>query len=262
MVEKMPPPKKMKVLTEQEIQERLYGFYHKTDMVGEPRLKPAATPEAVVMTQVPETPIAVAPAAELFGRTETQPQLPRDRTFSSTSKANERWSWRGKVNEWIQAAGVLFKKIQPQYLLAAGGILLGVVVVFQLAAFGIKKMNSRSLPASPALEEQTPERREPVRRVIQRIAVPADGPVNPAPPVPPVSTTEKVYTVQLCLSDNLQASEGLIQTLEGKGYEAYYRKIRGSRGNDLYQIFVGRFPSSSEAQTALKRLRQDEAFKS
>jgi cell division septation protein DedD len=71
----------------------------------------------------------------------------------------------------------------------------------------------------------------------------------------------KTYSVQLCLSDDIAASEGVIDELRAKGYEGYIRKIRGSRGNELYQIFVGRYKSSAQAQKVLQELRQDTEMK-
>jgi cell division septation protein DedD len=285
MLEKKQVPKKMTTLTEKEIQERLYGFYHKTDMVGEPKPKHAASPEAPAPIPALEPPAAVttAPPAELFSRVETQSptvresqaktsgltaRLSPERNFTDVPKVNA-VEWMDKGRELAQSAGSFLKKIRPQYLIAAGGVLVGLVIIFQLIAFGVKKIQSLPPESVPAHEQNNSEEKEPVRRVIQKAVTPAASvsersaaePTNPPSVNPPGTSAAKAYTIQLCLSDNLQASEGLIQTLKGKGYEAYYRKIRGSRGNDLYQIFVGRYPSSSEAQNVLKRLRQDEAFK-
>jgi len=84
---------------------------------------------------------------------------------------------------------------------------------------------------------------------------------------PPVSSNqgaalpEKTYSIQLALSDNIEASNGVLAGLKQRGHEGYIRKIRGNRGNELYQIFVGRYATSKDARVVMQTLRTDPEFK-
>ncbi len=289
MLTKKAPPKKLATLNEREIQERLYGFYHRSDMVGEPRpkdpskLSPAQPAPSIYVP--PAVPTAPSASRELFSSTETQQAgtlnaRPNFQQAPLTSKlepvitprepgVQQLILERSKV--FFEAVVLLLKKVPPQYYVITGSAVVLVFVFFQVVTLGFKKMHAAH-PRSQAsdLQGTATAKRPPVKLPIEKAAPPSESASVPqpaavippaGPPEPPAAPAVKSYTVQLCLSDNMDASQVLIDTLKLKGYEAYFRKVKGSRGNELFQIFVGGYPTSAEAQSALKELRGDAEFK-
>jgi len=302
MLTKKAPPKKLATLSEKEIQERLYGFYHKSDMVGEPRPKdpsrslntppqPAAAFEQVQPASSvyvpPVVPVAPSGSRELFSSSEIQQTGAREmkskfqqaplssklQPITTPKEPGVQQIILEKAKVFFEALAVLLKKVPLQYYVIAGSAIVLVFVFFQLVTLGFKKMNaarphsqsSRSQEAAPVTMKRTLVKPAADKTARSTGSVPAPKQaaeiLPPEPSEPPALPIVKSYAVQLCLSDNLDASQVLIDTLKTKGYEAYFRKVKGSRGNELFQIFVGRYPSSAEAQSALKELRKDAEFK-
>jgi len=280
MFAKKASPKKMTTLSEKEIQERLYGFYHQSDMVGEPRPKdPSGTLKDPARTQVIDQPVPpVVPSA--------RPLVPEkiEQEFKSvglkaplTSKLQPAVTPRepgfqqvilAKLQAAFGQVVVILKKVPLTYYAVAGTSLVLIVLFFQMVTLGFRRMHAAHRVKPAAQQVASPVRSDvsqPAEAPRGLSAESADSknetPEALTPPTPPVVQAAKAYTVQLCLSDNVAASQKLIDGLKAKGYEAYYRKIRSSHGNELFQIFVGRYPSSSDAQATLKTLRQDSEFK-
>ena len=264
------PVKRMNVLSEKEIQERLYGFYHQSDMVGEPKPKEPQPQEQVTVTQTVVTPPPLPPRFTPIANPIPQKPISIQRAGAESQK-----EILDVLKIRLAQATAYLKKIPTRVFGIAAAALVGLIIVSQLFAFGLKKIQEKkaapsrlALSGSTALTTgrvQGPVHVESVKKSARKVApekaVAIPAAETPAELPPLNSTSVKLYTVQLALSDNVTASEGLIASLGAKGYEAYYRKVHGSRGNDLFQIFVGRYTSSSEAQSALKSLRSDDDFK-
>ncbi len=177
------------------------------------------------------------------------------------------------IREYIEWGIDTLKKNPRFYYGIIGGVLaLILVVTLGITFFGsrsadeIKNKNVVSIlvPETADAEEKDTSISKPISAqssgITENEIKDSGGAMPPPAPIAPANLP-KSYSVQLCLSDDIKASEKVIDDLRAKGYEGYIRKIRGSRGNQLYQIFIGHYKTSSDAQKALKELRADSQFK-
>jgi hypothetical protein len=283
-------PKKMNTLTEKEIQERLYGFYRSSDMVGAPKRKEPAEKPVAAAPLTGSSPAGSSVGLSFIPKPETQkpsdlfafspktsgtavlnkPTSPFVSSFPpaseslSTIKKTSLETWEELRKGFLNFLSTLPKLPIRYFLIGFLGLALIAGVV---SMFSFKK--------APSISEDIPAVQAPVQKTV-KVKLEKKAPLSAAVQTPlpagvpgpelegtgsAAPTGEKFYTVQLCLSDNLEATQVLLEKLKARGYEAYAKKIKGTRGNLLYQTFVGKYPNSSDAQSTLKQLRSDADFK-
>jgi len=142
----------------------------------------------------------------------------------------------------------------------AAGILGLLILAFPVLNGGRSQSEDTVMHRNPVMEAAS---RPEVRTEPAAPAAPSEATPPQTPPLTPAAggNTNKAYSIQLCISNDIEATRKLITNLEAKGYQAYMRNVRGSQGNPIYQIFVGRYASHSEADGILSKLRQDTQFK-
>ena len=73
--------------------------------------------------------------------------------------------------------------------------------------------------------------------------------------------TAPKYTVQICVSNDIGATDRLVADLKDGGYDAFYRKHTTRTGRELYFVYVGQFVTREEANIAMRHYRTVDGLK-
>ncbi len=100
--------------------------------------------------------------------------------------------------------------------------------------------------AKPAAEPSPPKKRETTK-----------------PKITPKKSLKKqvFYTVQVASLRSAQEAEKFVRYLREKGYEAFVRRVTLPQKGTWYRVYVGRFPTISQARSFGEKLKQKEKFK-
>lgn len=115
-------------------------------------------------------------------------------------------------------------------------------------------------PMAPKRPQTAPER--------PKTAKPAE-PARPKkgetarPKITPKKSPKKqvFYTVQVASLRSAQEAEKFVRYLREKGYEAFVRRVTLPQKGTWYRVYVGRFPTISQARSFGEKLKQKEKFK-
>lgn len=117
--------------------------------------------------------------------------------------------------------------------------------------------------ATPKPELMTPERPQtaPEKPKTAKPAEPA-RPKKGDKITPKKSPKKQVfYTVQVASLRSAQEAEKFVRYLREKGYEAFVRRVTLPQKGTWYRVYVGRFPTISQARSFGEKLKQKEKFK-
>lgn len=71
---------------------------------------------------------------------------------------------------------------------------------------------------------------------------------------------QRFFTLQLCVYENEELTRSVVKRLRSRQLDSFYTPVTTRRGRSLFQVFVGRFGSFSEAQLYLERLKKSNAL--
>lgn len=69
------------------------------------------------------------------------------------------------------------------------------------------------------------------------------------------------YTIQICVYEKQDEAEKLVSDLKKKGYPAWLLRRTSPKGKVYHNIYIGRFATDKEASDFLNRLKSKEEFK-
>lgn len=83
--------------------------------------------------------------------------------------------------------------------------------------------------------------------------------ITPAPV--PAAIPKKFYTIQVVVYEDSKLAQNLIEDFKGKKLDAFMVQTTTRRGRQHYEVFVGHFPSVSEADQHLSQYRKKSFLK-
>ena len=205
----------MKRLTEREIQEKLYGKYHRQSPLAP--TKPEAPPQPKTEPRPVEPKVEVQQELPLGLKEEKPAPLkkkipsPRKKTLTSPKGAQPCPITSNQARFFVLS------------FLAIGLILL----LFSL------KPNSRS-------QKPDPVKPAPSKAVSQAI--------------PPAPTESKRFTLQTIVYAKRDQAELFVQDLKKKNLQASIEEDTSGKGQTRYLVLVGEFPTAQEAAKSLETL--------
>lgn len=219
----------LRPLTEKEIQQRLYGKYAQ----GESGLKERMEEAEFLNPSRKEKTFILDPEVKI-------PSVSLSKVWSSIP--------------WREVSSLLLKGFQAlgaflgtffQKAATGWGVSILVVVSLFLAIHALNSYRATAMKIS-----------RPVPRVEALPEVAAPFPVPAVkPPVPnnvPPTPVEKPYVVQVCSYDRPSDAERLVEEMVGANLPAFAQPLRRTSGKVFYPVFLGRFETPQEAQSALR----------
>ncbi|MBN1493956.1 MAG: SPOR domain-containing protein [Candidatus Omnitrophica bacterium] len=164
------------------------------------------------------------------------------------------------------------KGMGAKFFIISGGIFVGIILGFNLISSYVTDRNNTEVvvvnekrPAPVIAQKNTPKK-EPIREVVsQSVELPA---VTVKPATSDTGSSRSVtavaapkYTVQICVSNKLDATESLVAELKDAGYAAFYRDHTTRTGRELYFVYVGQFATRDEATIAMNHYRTVDKLK-
>jgi len=244
-------PDQSHVLGEKEIQERLYGNYHRPE-----RAKSVATTERPRESfnnssqSVTQAPVPVAEPKVPFG----------ERVRSAWTKFEPGLESFLKSFPWKFAAMVIGG------LVAVILFFQGVTYVFEGASHWLEERRESS-EARLAEKEAIAERadKEAARAAEERDAIEearvssaGDASMSELPPVgTPTTVSAKSYGVQVCTYQRENDARRLVAQLKNSNFDAFYRESRSrALGIPFFEVFLGRANSYQIAKDHLATFKQ------
>ena len=229
----------VKVLTESEIQQRLYGKYLS------PREKKVPTPKVPLPVHPPFVAVAPPPPPRPVVMVETVSSWEEEPEWTGAEiLAGELKNLREELISLRQEREQLEQKLKERVPVSYGAVslaaselrisppesgtwhligkVLGVVVLLAAVAY---PLGMRILSASPP------------------------GIADPSP-----------YTIQVAVYDVKPMAQQSLNYLKELGYSAFLMDIPRRDGKPRYRVYVGRFVTKEEAETARARLSADPRF--
>ncbi|MFC1809445.1 SPOR domain-containing protein [Candidatus Omnitrophota bacterium] len=165
--------------------------------------------------------------------------------------------------------------IGVKYFIISGGILIGVILGFNIISSYVRDNDSGKVvvvnekreispsvkasvvPPTSKITSQAPAARDVVTQMVEL----EGGAITPASTggvgdETSVEVTDlPAYTVQICVSNKLDATEKLVDDLRGAGLDSFYRRHTTRRGRELFFVYVGQFKNKEDANVAMKHYR-------
>lgn len=262
----------LRPLSEKEIQEKLYGEFHKVIAAGEDDLAVEVTEKPAFAFSgpggKPAQPPKISPPRPVLQRR----SLPRVKISLP---------WRQVYSVFLTAFGALGNLLKAVLGKLGTGWGVGTVIVVAifvavhlLNAYRTTAMKtakprptravSRALPkalplVSPPLDEESVVRPVTLNETPLRPAGPAPAafPVTPAPEARPARAgfPSKLFTLQVATYARSEDAVNLAQKLEQEGWEAFSLPSPRSNGKVFHPVYVGRFANFQEAQAKLKEFK-------
>lgn len=244
-----------RVLSEREIQEKLYGTFR----AGGAFVKPVIAPEEEM---------APAPDPDLFAHA---PAPSRSTPDESESASHPHEEMHKQLFEDVAdtspsprpSAGWMAWKPRGKGIAAAAGVLAATaLLLWALTAVFRPVLGGRGLKP-PAPQAPAPERAAPpaLTRPEPAVGAPAALRSQEAPPAsaPAQAPGEAripdgpypYYTIQVCIYESEARSRTLQKELQAQGFDSFYDKRTNRNGRSLYRVYIGKHATLDGAQDAL-----------
>lgn len=233
-----PKEDSLNTLDEKQIQERLYGTYHKGSNSVSPAPRTAPPPPPALKESVPDE-----------------------------KKVDIAAEWKALAGAWAQAFrhyGALF----PWKMVGSIGIaLIGAVLIVQSISgwFANRKFQDFAPQVQEASPRSKPAETAPsVSASSQKTALSSAGPsvsnagaaVTNRP-----EAKQKFYAVQICTYQRSRDAEELVKQLQQLRFSAFYKQsFSQAERIPLYVVFLDRVPTYAQAKTQLAEFRKTELF--
>lgn len=269
----------LRVLTEREIQEKLYGHFRpKTVTVEEEDSIPAeAEPpqkaERDLFVPAPET----AEKKEPLFKPRPAPEPRRQNNFLKEMGGTVKKSFASVANKvssvslpkvptvkkpkWVEKMETLPLASVAAAFFAAVLLVVGLRAVMHIGfnAWPIERILQAHKSAATVEQTVEPEEAPPVEEnIIIKVTEPSTLPkaeVSSKAAVP-APALKKYYTIQLVVYEDVSLAEKQVNRLKEKKLEAFLKSVKTSRGKQRYQVFVGRFSTFDDAQSKLARYKK------
>lgn len=270
----------LKVLTEKEIQQKLYGHYRPHVVaVEEEKSAPAVAVEE--QPKKLERDLFVPPA-ELSAKKEPVfkprpvPAVRKERHFFRNFGGTMKKTFVSAAHKvssislpripamkkprWVEKVESLPLGSVAAAFFAAVLLVVGIRATMHLGfnAWPIERILQAHKSAKPAEVSESEEKsiEENISVKVFRappVKLEAEKPLPAAVPIP---TAKKFYTIQLVVYEDVTLAARQVAQLREKKLEAFYKSVKTSRGRQRYQVFAGRFDSFETAQTHLSRYKK------
>ncbi len=161
----------------------------------------------------------------------------------------------------------------PKFFIISGGILIGVILGFNMISSYVQHEKDdkvvvvnekRSMPSQP--ERASVPKPVPTvspfgtREVMtQSVTLPtvkvSSTTTKKNEVIPKAVAAAEGYTVQICVSNNAEATKTLVSDLQDAGFDAFSSRQITKLGKELFLIYVGRFSKQEDATAAMKHYR-------
>jgi cell division septation protein DedD len=239
----------LRPLSEQEIQEKLYGGIHRELL-------------------------------EEGGATETDGREGRPSNLLIAPPKKKKASLWPKIGKSVWSALKFFLRTLFNFMSAVWGKLStrwgASILAVGLVFFAIHSLNVYRASAM----KRTPKPPVKVSAVRERAVPPAPAPVEPAAippadlkqtvlteppstkkPAAPLLPSAKAYVIQICSYAREEDAQRLTNDMVQRNLPAFYDRVDRGSGKAFYLVFLGRFTSFQEAQAKLDEFRKDPVAK-
>lgn len=150
-----------------------------------------------------------------------------------------------------------------KYLFIGCVLFVLIILVFNIISSYLGS-EERSVKKEPLVTTETTAPQEKMKRQVRAVTVvpavssaPEESNVAvPAAGNEPVATATKArFTIQVCVSNDRDATEKLVGSINDTGLDAFYKKTITRSGKQLYFVYVGRFAARADADAALRKYR-------
>lgn len=268
----------LRVLTEREIQEKLYGHFRpKTVTVEEEDSIPAETEPpkkaerdlfvpAPEDTEKKEPLFKPRPAPEPRRQNNLLKEIGGTVKKSFTSVANKVSSVSlpkvpaVKKPKWVEKMETLPLASVAAAFFAAVLLVVGLRAVMHIGfnAWPIERILQAHKSAATVEETVAPDEAPVEENIIIKVTEPAALPkaeVSSKAAVP-VPALKKYYTIQLVVYEDISLADKQVARLKAKKLDAFHKSVKTSRGKQRYQVFVGRFRTFDDAQSRLAQYKK------
>ena len=267
----------LRVLTEREIQEKLYGhFRQKTVAVEEEEAVPAVQEPP----QKTERDLFV-PAAEPVEKKEPlykprpAPAAKKPNRFLKDIGGTVKKSFTSVANKvsavslpkvptvkkprWVEKLETLPLTSVAAAFFAAVLLVVGLRAVMHIGfnAWPVERILQAHKMAVPAGDVQEPDETPVEENIIIKVSeTVASAPKVEVLKAPAPSPLKKYYTIQLVVYENVSLADKQVQRLKAKKLDAFHKSVKTSRGKERYQVFLGHFPTFDDAQSRLAKYKK------
>ncbi len=266
----------LRVLTEREIQEKLYGhIWQKTVAVEEEESVPAVQEQP----QKAERDLFV-PASEPVEKKEPlfksrpAPAPKRQNHFfkdiggtvkkSFTSVANKVSSVSlpkvptVKKPRWVEKLESLPLASVAAAFFAAVLLVVGLRAVMHIGfnAWPIERILQTHKSAVPAGDVSEQGETTMEDNIIIKVLEPAASAPKVEAQKAPAMALKKYYTIQLIVYEDVSLADRQVKRLKDKKLDSFYKTVKTSRGKERYQVYVGHFSTFDDAQSRLAKYKK------
>lgn len=228
LLSRKPKENSLGTLDEKQIQERLYGKYHKG---GQPIAAPQARTE-----QTSFTPKGLTPPPK---------------------KIEIYQEWKALSHAWGQAFNQFAKGFPWKMIGSIGIALIASVLIAQNASRWLGHLRQ----TTPVTEPSKPAVQAVVTPVKKPLSSPGLSRSESVTTLTPPVAKQKHYAVQVCTYQRAKDAEELVKQLQGFNFSAFYKQTASQQERiPLYVVFLDRAETYAEAKAQLAEFRKTEIF--
>lgn len=255
MIWKRKKAKAPKILTEEEIQEKLYGAY----------TRPKEDRSAKAQDEAREK-LEREKEAEILKSKEAREKLEREKEAEALKKK--------EAEEGLRSLRAEFERLQTELARADKE---KISLEKRLAkALATREAKAQAPPKITIASSKTIFNLSPKLiisilvlllvvlasfRLIYLKTKPGQIEEKPTLTTKKKSVVTKPYTIQICVYEKEDDAERLVSDLKKKGYPAWLSRTTSPKGKIQYNIYIGRFATDKEASDLLGSLLSKEEFK-
>ncbi len=236
----------LNTLDEKQIQERLYGKYHKGN-------NSASVPSRII----------------------PPPALTPKKSIPNKKKIDVAGEWKALAHAWAQAFRRYGANFPWKMAGSLGIILIAAVLIVQSVGGWLADrkfqgfvLHTQEISPSSEPSETLPSVSIPAQKVASPQAPPAshrgDMPAANPPAAKQSSETaakQRFYAVQVCTYQRIRDAQELVKQLQTLHFSAFYKQsFSQAERIPLYVVFLDRVPSYGQAKTQLAEFRKTELF--
>lgn len=268
----------LRVLTEREIQEKLYGHFRPKAVAVEEEDSIPAEPEPPkkaerdLFVPAPEAPEKKEP---LF-KPRPAPEPRRQNNFLKEIGGTVKKSFASvatKVSsvslpkvpavrkpKWVEKMETLPLASVAAAFFAAVLLVVGLRAVMHIGfnAWPIERILQAHKSAATVEESVEPDQSPVEENIIIKVTEPAPLPKAEvaSKAAAPAPALKKYYTIQLVVYEDISLADKQVARLKEKKLDAFHKSVKTSRGKQRYQVFVGRFSTFDDAQSRLAQYKK------
>ncbi len=245
-----------RVLSEREIQEKLYGTFRAGGAFVKPQTEVREEPapdSPDLFSHAPGPPRQAALDEEVPGERHEDIHAEPFEDVADTAPAP------AHAKFWVPDWQMTWMRKGAAKL--AGGLAVAALILWVLRALMepmLTGLDGRPLPP----QEVQPV--APSSATAPRAQEPISAPRDPEAPSRPERPEKQpgeaglpdpavpYYTIQVCIYESEARSRTLQKELQAQGFETYYDRRTNRSGNSLYRVYVGKYGTFEGAQDALK----------